>query len=273
MNNPFKPISISLSPNTERDDISLALKLIFQFWKWKKGKAIEKLEKQFREYLGVKYAFSFNSGRSALMAILQSLDLESKSEVLLQAFTCNAAVNPILWSGLKPIYIDCDENNFNIDIKDLRRKITKNSKVLMIQHTFGRPVEMDEIIEICQENNLILIEDCAHSLGAEYLPLGQKFGAEGKPQVQKKIDVGVKKKTGTLGKAGFFSFGRDKVISTVYGGIAVTNDEIVAKKLREFQKKIGRPSNFWTFQQLLHPVLMNYLLLPFYSFFSLGKFF
>jgi len=251
--NPFKPISISLSPNTEKDDIWLAFKLLFQPWLWKSNmgencsRPIE-LEEEFKRYLGVKYAISFNSGRSALTAILNSLGLEQGEEVLLQAFTCNAAVNPILWAGLKPIFIDCDEKTFNIDIEDLKRKITQKSRVVMVQHTFGLPAEIDEILGICQKNNLILIEDCAHSLGATYK--GRKIG--------------------TFGRAAFFSFSRDKVISSVYGGMAVTNDDNLAKKLRDFQKKIGYPSYFWIFQQLLHPVLINWLILPTYR--ILGKY-
>ncbi len=99
------------------------------------------------------------------MAILNSLGLEKDSEVLLQAFTCNAAVNPIIWSGLKPVFVDVNEETFNMDAEDLRRKISSKSKAVMVQHTFGLPAYMDEILEICQQNNLILIEDCAHSLG------------------------------------------------------------------------------------------------------------
>ncbi len=252
----FRPISISLSPNTEKDDIRLALKLIFQPWQWKKGDKISKLETDFKKYFGVKHAISFNSGRSALLAILKSLNLKKEDEVLLQAFTCNAASNPILWThstgsgqaGLKPVYVDCNTETFNLDLEDLKRKITKKSRVLMAQHMFGLPDDLDEILKIRQKNNLILIEDCAHSLGATYKG----------------------KKVGTFGKVAFFSFSRDKVISSVYGGLAITNDIELAKKIKDFQKKAGFPSNFWIFQQLLHPILMNFLILPTYRF--LGKY-
>ena len=263
----FRPISISLSPNTEKDDIWLALKLIFQPWKWKSNhyentfRSVE-LEEEFKRYLGVKYAISFNSGRSAFLAILTALNLNKGDEILLQAFTCNAVPNPIIWSGFVPVYVDCDEKTFNIDIDDLKRKITQKSRVVIVQHTFGLPAEMDEILEICQkgeedksssspftdarENNLILIEDCAHSLGAEYK----------------------NRKVGTFGKAAFFSFSRDKVISSVYGGMAVTNDDNLAKKIKDYQEKIGYPSYCWIFQQLLHPILMNWLILPTYRIFG-----
>ena len=242
MANPFKPVSISLSPNTEVDDVNLAWRLLFEPERWKAGKETKELEEKFKKYLGVRHAFSFNSGRSSLMAVLDALELEKGSEVLLQAFTCNAAANPIIWAGLKPVYVDCN-NNYNIDIEDLKKKITQKSRVVMVQHTFGLPVDMDEIISICRENNLILIEDCAHALGAEY------HG----------------KLVGTLGKAAFFSFSRDKIISCVYGGMAVTNDEKLAKKMESFQENSGYPAHLWIEQQLLHPVLMNRLILPIYS--------
>lgn len=244
--NSFRPISISLSPNTERDDLSLSKKIIFRPWLWKKGEKIKELEEEFKKLFNAKYAISFNSGRSSLLAILKSLNLNENDEILLQAFTCNATVNPILWAGLKPVFIDVDEKTFNLDVEDLKKKITPQSKAVLVQNTFGLPAEMEEILEVCQKNNLILIEDCAHALGATYR--GQKIG--------------------TFGLASFFSFSRDKVISSVYGGMAITNDPSLAEKLRQAQDKLGYPSYYWIFQQLLHPILTNCLILPTYSIFG-----
>jgi perosamine synthetase len=214
------------------------------------------LENEFKNYLGVKHAVSFNSGRSSLMAILNSLGLENGSEILLQAFTCNAVPNPVIWAGFKPIYVDVNEQTFNIDTEDLRKKITPKSRAVIVQHTFGLPAKMEEIIKICQENNLILIEDCAHSLGAEYR---KPVSAE---------SFGEARKVGTMGQISFFSFSRDKVISSVYGGMVATNDDELAEKIRDYQEKIGYPSYGWIFQQLLHPVLMNWLILPTYKYFG-----
>jgi dTDP-4-amino-4,6-dideoxygalactose transaminase len=249
--NYFKPVSISLSPNVEKDDLHLALNLIIRPWLWKGGRAINEIEEQFKEYLEVKYAISFNSGRSCLFAILKTLNLEKETGVLLQAFTCNAVPNPVMWAGLNPVYVDCDRDNFNINIDDLKKKITEKTRVLIVQHTFGLPANMSEIVSIAKQYDLILIEDCAHSLGAEFN--GQKVG--------------------TFGRAAFYSFSRDKVISSVYGGMAVTNDDIIAEKLKELQKEFGQPSSFWIFQQLLHPILFAYIILPIYNFFDLGKMF
>ncbi len=249
--NYFKPISISLSPNVEKDDVRMALNLIIRPWLWKKGKAVKELEEQFKKYLGVKYALSFNSGRSSFFAILKSMGIQEGSEILLQAFTCNAVPNPVLWAGFRPVYVDCNKDDFNMDVSDLGAKITVKTRVVVVQHTFGLPANMDEIRGICGANNLILIEDCAHSLGAEYD--GQKIGA--------------------FNKAAFFSFSRDKIISSVYGGIATTNDDEIGKKLERLQKEFGQPSNFWVFQQLLHPIFLNYIILPIYNFLDLGKIF
>jgi dTDP-4-amino-4,6-dideoxygalactose transaminase len=237
-----KPIFTSLSPNVEKDDVALSLKLIFQPKSWQRGEAIEQFENDFKDYLGINYSFSFNSGRSALLSILEALKVGEEDEVLLQAFTCNAAVNPILEKGARPVFVDIDET-LNLDPQDLVRKISSRSKVLMIQHTFGGPAKLDEILKIVKEKNLFLIEDCAHALGASY------HG----------------RLCGTFGDAAFFSFGRDKIISSVFGGMAVTNDEKIAQNLKEFQKRLKQPSRFWVFQQLLHPVLINYLVLPAFS--------
>jgi dTDP-4-amino-4,6-dideoxygalactose transaminase len=244
-----RSIFISLSPNVQKDDFWLAFKLVFMPWKWKKGKDIIGLEEKFKNYLGVNFAYSFNSGRSSFLAILKSLELEKESEILLQGFTCNAAVNPIIWSGLKPIFVDIEKETLNINPEDLEKKITPKSKAILVQHTFGFPAKMGEILEICQKHNLILIEDCAHSLGAEYNS----------------------KKVGTFGKISFFSFGRDKIISSIYGGMVISNDSVLAGKIKKIQDEYKYPSYAWVVQQLLHPLLIGTLVIPLYNFFGLGK--
>lgn len=254
----FRPISTSLSPNTQWDDVFLALKLLPQPWKWKisvnqriyqRKSDSTLLEEEFKKYLGVNFAYSFNSGRSGLMAILTALGIKDKDEVLIQAFTCNAVPNPILWSGGKPIYVDIDGSasspqvtTLNIDPEDLERKITPKSKAVIIQNTFGQPTDMDRILEIAHRHNLYVIEDCAHSLGAQYKG----------------------KLVGTMGDITFFSFGRDKVISSVFGGMVTTNNSDLAQKIQEFQKNCKYPSYFWIFQQLWHPVVFKFWILPFY---------
>jgi len=294
-----KPISISLSPNTQKDDVFLALRTILQLWNWKsfnvvprnvpRGSAInaegtlkstlnyaEQLEENFKQYLGVKYAFAFNSGRSALMAILSVLEISKDEEILIQAFTCNAVPNPIIWQGARPVYVDIDET-LNIDPDDLEKKITPKSRAIILQHTFGVLAQIEKILTLAECYNLKIIEDCAHSLGAEYgfrakrenhPALSPPSERAGSSTFQPRYASG---KAGTFGDVAFFSFGRDKVISCVYGGMVATNNPDLAKRLKEFQEKCGSPSNFWTLQQLLHPIIFA-VALPTYYFFNFGKF-
>ncbi len=251
MQNPFKPIAVALSPNTSKEDVFLALALIIFPWnwkRWKKGKAIEKLENKFKNYLGAKYVFSFASGRAGLFAILKSLNLKSNDEIITQAYTTVAVPNAIIWAGAKPVYVDIDEETFNMDPRKLEEKITPQTRAIIIQHTFGMPGKIKEILEIARDKNIFIIEDCAHSLGAEYQ--GEK--------------------TGTFGDAAFFSFGRDKIISSVFGGMVVAKNIKIAEKIEKNYKSLPYPSTKWIFQQLFHPISFA-IILPTYYFLKLGQ--
>ncbi len=161
-------IFTSLSPNTEPDDISLAFKLrLFPSFRKKTLGSRSRLEHSISTYVPLPHAFAFDSGRTSLFAILSALNLSSTDEVLLQTYTCVAVPEPILWVGSKPVYVD-SLDDFTMDPKDLEQKITSKSRVLIIQHTFGTPAHLEELLLIARRHNLFVIEDCAHALGAEY---------------------------------------------------------------------------------------------------------
>ena len=240
-------IFTSLSPNTERDDIWLALKLLVQPWKWKRGDATGELEGVFKKYLGTKHAFAVNNGRTALFALLKAYGIGKGDEVLLQAYTCVAVPEPVLWVGAKPIFVDCDAS-LTMKPEDFKNKITSKSKAVIIQHTFGCPANLEEILKIAKEKNLIVIEDCAHALGAEYK----------------------NKKVGTFGDASFFSFGRDKVLSSVFGGMIATDDDKLQEKLEKIIAAFKYSSRLWTVKQLLHPIILAKAKLL-YGVLSIGK--
>lgn len=244
----MNPLFISLSPNTESDDVWLALRLLLQPWKWFSGDAREKVEQYFRNMLGVKHAFAFESGRSALYAILESLHLEKDEEVLLQAYTCVAVPNAVIWAGAKPVYVDADPATFSLSLDDLEKKITQKSRVLIVQHTFGIPALMNTIFDIAEKHDLFVIEDCAHALGAEYRG----------------------KLAGSFGHAAFFSSGRDKIVSSVFGGLLVTRSEIVAERIREHFIARANPARIWIFCVLLHPILTA-LFKKTYHWWGIGK--
>lgn len=243
------PLAIALSPNSTLSDILLSLKIIFWPFGWRNGPEIKKLEDDFKKYLKVKYAYSFASGREALYILLKCLGLKEGDEILLQAYTCLVVPNSIIWLGAKPIYVDIIEDTFNLDPEDLRRKISLKSKILLLQHTFGQAADLKKILAIAERNHLIVIEDCAHSLGGEYQD----------------------KKLGTFGEASFFSFGRDKVISSVSGGMITTNHEELALKIQKEQASIFYPTRWNIFQNLFHPIAFIVINLTYY-WFNLGKF-
>jgi dTDP-4-amino-4,6-dideoxygalactose transaminase len=237
-----KPIFTSLSPNAEADDIKASLSIIFKPFCWKKTKKAKELEEKFKNRFRTEYVFSVNSGRSGLILILKAIGIGEGDEVLLQGFTCNAAVNPVLRLGAVPVFVDIDET-LNLDPKDLERKITGKSRAVIVQHTFGWPAQIEEIKKVAEEKGLFLIEDCAHSLGASYK--GEFCGS--------------------FGDAAFFSFGRDKTISSVFGGMVTVRKQGLAEKMRKEWENLKLPSSFWIFQQLLHPFLCWFFVIPAYA--------
>ncbi|MEA1936661.1 MAG: aminotransferase class I/II-fold pyridoxal phosphate-dependent enzyme, partial [Patescibacteria group bacterium] len=159
-----------------------------------------------------------------------------------------ALPNVIMLCGAKPVFVDIKKDTYNINPEKIEEKITERTKAIIVQHTFGSSAEMDRIMEIAKKHNLYLIEDCAHSLGAEY---------QGK-------------KTGILGDVAFFSFGRDKIISCVSGGMVITNNSELGRKIKEFKNKISYPKKILIMRQLSHPVI-TFISLKTYYFFNFGK--
>lgn len=237
-----RSIAISLSPNAEKDDVILSFKNVINPLGYNNDKKIDELEKSLTTLFGKGYrSFTVKSGREAFFLLLKALNIRKNDEILVQAFTCSAAVNPIIWAGAKPVYVDIDET-YNMNPEDIHGKINKKTKAIILQHTFGVPADIKNIKLIAEKHNLLLIEDCAVSLGAK---------------VDNKI-------VGTFGDATFLSFGRDKVISSVWGGAVLTKDKRLAKKVDRLHKDLKLPSHFWTFKQLLHPIVFS-VVLPLYN--------
>lgn len=261
----FKTIHIALSPNNTWRDTLAALGMLILPWEWfswKKGPAIGQLEQAFREMTGGKYVSAVGSGREALLQILIALKLEAGSEVIVQSFTCMVVVNSILWAGGKPVYADID-SHFNLDPDDLRKKITHRTKAVIIQHTFGVPGKVREIQKICEEKGLILIEDCAHALGAT---VGGKATAAGENATSAGAKVAIAggnaawagdKPVGSYGDLAFFSLGRSKVVSCVNGGVLVCNNEKYLKELESREADLKQAEGGYIFQTLMHPVVCS----------------
>jgi dTDP-4-amino-4,6-dideoxygalactose transaminase len=173
----------------------------------------------FAECVGVRHAFAYWKGRVALYAILKALGIKAGDEVILPGFTCVVVPNAVRYVGATPVFADITCGAYNLDPASVERAITRRTRALIIQHTFGIPAELDDLLEIARKHKLQVIEDCAHSLGSVY---------KGKA-------------VGTFGRAAFFSSQWSKPYTTGLGGMAVTADPEVARGLRKAQTEFSDP--------------------------------
>ena len=227
-----------------------ALQAMSFFCPWRlnqmrKGNKNKLLAEKMIEFIETKYACTFYNARGALYHGLKALEIKTGDEIIIQAFTCVSVPNAIKAVGAKPVYADIEEKNLNLDPEKIEKLITEKTKAIIIQHTFGTPAKIGKIGEINKKYGLFLIEDCAHSLGAKY---------QNRP-------------VGSFGKFSVFSFGRDKVISAVNGGVLCTNDPELYQKLPQTLKL----PPFWIICQNLFYNKIGYLSRLTYDFLSLGK--
>jgi perosamine synthetase len=173
------------------------------------GETVKKFEESFSAYLGVKNSVAVSNGTIALDLALKALDLRPGDEVISPAFTFIATANCILYQSLRPVFADVDPRTFNIDSDSLAEKITPKTRAVIGVHLYGQPFDLKAIQRICDDHDLILIEDCAQAHGAEF---------DGR-------------KVGTFG-VGCFSFYPTKNMTTGEGGMVTTNDDSIAAKLR-----------------------------------------
>ena len=167
------------------------------------------LERDFAEYMGTKYALAVNSCSSAIFISLLCAGLQHGEKVLVPGFTFTAVPSSIIHAGGVPVLVECNPN-YTINTDDLARKISHDTKYLMLSHMRGHVSDMATIVELCKKHDICLIEDAAHSLGA-------KFNNQ---------------LAGTFGLVGCFSFQSHKMINAGEGGMLVTNDdEIIAKAI------------------------------------------
>ncbi len=174
------------------------------------GPKVHRLEQMFKEYKGVEHAMALNSCTAALHLSMIVLGISPGDEVIIPAMTFAATANAVIHAGGVPVFADCLKDTMNIDPRDLEAKITPRTKAVIIVHFAGRPCRMDEILDICERHGIKLVEDCAHAIEAEYD--GQK--------------------TGTFGDIGCFSFYVTKNIITGEGGMAITNHNEYADKIK-----------------------------------------
>ncbi len=180
-------------------------------------------EKMIAEYTNSKYCIMTNNGTISLTLIALALGFSKGDEIIVPNYTMIATANSIKLIGAKPVFVDVEEDTLCLDLKLLKNKINQRTKAIFLVSPNGRyPLEkIEEYKKFCKKNNIFLVEDAAQSLGS-YYPNGNHIGTEG--------------------VAGAFSLSVPKIISTGQGGMVVTNDEKIAKKMmkiKDFGRKKG----------------------------------
>jgi len=185
-----------------------------------------------KEFTGAKYALLANNGTLGLYLGLLALEIGPGDEVIVPDFTFNASASTVAFTGAKPVFVDVDPNNFNIDVKRIQDSITPKTTAIMPVHVYGQACDMSGILEVATRNRLKVIEDAAQGYGVFYK----------------------KKHVGTIGDVGIISFFADKTVTSGEGAVLLTDNVHIYEKLKLLRNQ-GRP-NSGTF---IHPALgMNF---------------
>jgi perosamine synthetase len=176
------------------------------------GRYVTEFENDFAVYVESDHAIAASSGTTALHLAVEALGIGKGDKVFTTPFTFIATANAILYAGATPVFVDIDPVSFNLSPNALRKAVTEHpeAKAIMVVHLYGQAADMNEILEIAKENNLLVIEDCAQSHGAEYRG----------------------RKVGSIGDAGMFSFYPTKNMTTGEGGMLTTSNREVAERAR-----------------------------------------
>ena len=186
------------------------------------GPNVREFENQWKELIGCKEAIGLNSATAALHLAVRACDFERGKKVLVPSMTFVATATAVLHNGLVPVFVDSDPVTLGMDLEDLDRKYTKDCVAVIPVHYAGHPVPMDRLMNWSKERNLRVIEDCAHTTGAEY---------EGKS-------------LGTWGDIGCYSFEEKKLMTTGDGGMLVSNDSELIKDVKAL-RWVGIDKDNW----------------------------
>lgn len=202
----YKKISL-VKDTINKKDINLLIEWLKTNPKLTKGDLTIEFEKKWSTWLGVKYSVYLNSGSSANLAMIYSLILSKRlknNKIIVPAVSWVTTVTPAIQLGLEPIMCDCDGDNLGLDISHLKELIKEHDPAsIILVHVLGIPNHMDQIMELCKENDILLLEDTCESIGS-------KFN---------------NKKLGTFGVMSSFSFYFGHHMSTIEGGMVSTDDE------------------------------------------------
>ena len=177
------------------------------------GPQLERFESDFCKYSKAKYAIAVSNCTAALHLSLMALGIKENDEVIIPDLTFVADANAVLACNAKPVVADINKENFFFSISSVKKSITKRTKAIIPVHIYGQVCNIDEILDLAKDNNLKVVEDCAHAVGTFHKS----------------------RHVGTLGNTGCFSFYPTKNITTAEGGMVTTNSKEIAEKVRQLR--------------------------------------
>lgn len=197
-------------PTISQREINEVTKVLKSGW-LTTGPKTEEFEQKFAQYVEAEHAIAVSSGTDALHLSLAALKIKPGDEVITTPFTFIATAQVIEWLGARPVFVDIDPVTYNINPDQIKRKINFSTKAIMPVHVAGHPCNMDALMELSKDYGVPIIEDAAHAVGSEYKG----------------------KKIGSIGTTTCFSFYATKNLATGEGGMITTNDESMAKRLKQ----------------------------------------
>ena len=229
--------SLLVSRTLDMDDARLAKSWLGKKSAWHNIDEIQNYHSLFASFNGSSFAYSFLSGRVSLSAIISALELKPGDEVIVPGYTCVVVPNAFSYAGVEVKYCDIELDTYGLDASLLEASITPRTKAVLIHHLYGLVCrDYERLIEVAHYHGLRVIEDCAHSTGAEYKS----------------------KKIGNLGDVAFYSSERSKVFTTLIGGMATTNDPAIASRLEAYYSECSFPDDAFIERQLKNIILSYY---------------
>ena len=213
------------SPTMHGEEIKYVQEAYETNWMSTIGKNIDEVEIQCASKIGVKYSVGLSCGTSALHLAMKLAGIKRGDKVFCSDMTFSATVNPVVYEGGVPVFIDSEYETWNMDPKSLEKAFEKypDVKVVVVAHLYGTPGKIDEIKAICDKHNTTLIEDAAESFGATYKG----------------------KQTGSSGTYNVISFNGNKIITGSCGGMLLTNNEQAAKLARKWSTQSREPAPWY----------------------------
>lgn len=207
----IKFLDLKAQYDSIKQEIQPAMQAVLDKCDFIMGEDVKKIEEEIAAYCQAKFGIACASGTDALVLALWALDLKPGDEIITTPFTFIATTEAVSKTPAKIVFADIDEKTFNIDPEEAKRKITPRTKAIIPVHLYGHAVDIDPIMELAKKHNLVVLEDCAQAIGAEYKG----------------------KRVGSIGDAGCLSFFPSKNLGCYGdGGMVVTNNETLAKKVR-----------------------------------------